>query len=153
METWKEIKDFPLYEVSSLGRVRGKTGKVLKPSKFYSLHKDGIQYKRSPTRLLRENFSYEWIKDLRDGEEVKPLKEYPGYFITSMGRVWSVFGYRFLSIHLHRKYYYCVKIKGKSLEVHTLVGRNFLPEYREGLHICHKEETLPYPEINYKENL
>ena len=37
--------------------------------------------------------------------------------------------------------------------LHTLVGRHFLPDYEEGMDICHHDETLPYPEINYSYNL
>lgn len=33
MEIWKSIKDFPDYLVSSYGRVKGKSGKILKQSK------------------------------------------------------------------------------------------------------------------------
>ena len=62
METWKEIKDFPLYEVSSLGQVRNKkTGCILKPHlnkgySIYCLQKEKKSYRKSAHRLLAETF-------------------------------------------------------------------------------------------------
>lgn len=97
--------------------------------------------------------NWEWIKYLEEGEECKELKEHPGSFITNRGRVWSMKKYRFLSIKPHHKYYYKVCVGEKTYHIHRLVGRNFLPEYEEGLFILHKEETLPFPEIHYVENL
>ena len=32
------------------------------------------------------------------------------------------------------------------------MGRNFLP-WKDGLFVLHKKETLPYPQINYLNNL
>jgi len=155
MNTWKPVRGFPLYEISNEGVVRNpKTGKLLtlKRGGEYKLSGKNI----SLTKLMRENFPYEWIKYLEEGEEVKPLKEYPGYYITSYGRVWGMSGYKFHSVwkDKRREYYYRVSINGVNMgSIHTLVGRNFLPEYREGLFILHKEETLSYPEINYVSNL
>ena len=37
--------------------------------------------------------------------------------------------------------------------LHTLVGRAFLSDYKQGLLVCHKDETLPPDEINRVENL
>jgi hypothetical protein len=40
-----------------------------------------------------------------------------------------------------------------GIAVSTLVGRHFLPEYKSGLIICHKDETLPFPEVHWVDNL
>lgn len=116
---------------------------------------------------------YEFIKHLEEGEECRELKQYPGYYITTRGRVWSARSSRFLTPQkqktyadkrrgykppAHNRYFYsvCIMVGGGKYvapRIHTLVGRAFLPEYREGLFILHKEETLPYPQINYVENL
>ena len=101
---------------------------------------------------------YDFIHQLDDNEECKELKDYPGYFITTKGRVWSnVKGKgRWLSQYKQGKYYWGVMIGGKSggnKLIHQLVGRNFLPSYRDGLHILHINEELSFPEINYVINL
>ena len=43
--------------------------------------------------------------------------------------------------------------KNHSTHIHTLVGRHFCEDYKQGLFILHKDETLPYPQINYLPNL
>jgi hypothetical protein len=165
MNIWKPVRGFFPYEVSNEGVVRNpETGKLSiwknhNGSECIYLNRKTITL----TKLMRENYPYEWIKELEEGEEVKPLKEYPGYYITSYGRVWGMKQYRFLTPNkvIHKQHtnnpYWKLGIsisgKVKYYQLHTLVGRYFLPEYREGLCILHKEETLSYPEINYVENL
>ena len=153
---WKPVRGQPPYEISNLGEVRNpKTGNLI------SLNKRGRVGMRKDiplSTLMRENHPWEWIKELEEGEEVKPLEEHPGYFITSLGRVWSMKHYKFLSPSNTTGYYWFVGMRGKGnsyryYNIHSLVGRAFIPEYREGLHILHKKETLPYPQINYVENL
>jgi hypothetical protein len=101
---------------------------------------------------------YNFIYQLYEDEECKELKEYPGYFITSKGRVWSsVKGNgRWLSPYKQWKYYWGVMIGGKdggNKLLHQLVGRNFIKEYKEGMYILHKNETLNYPDVNFLDNL
>ena len=147
-EEWKKsnLKDW-IY-VSNLGRIwsmKGE-GKFLKPR----------VYEETYIQIMVRYFPYEWIKHLDDREEAKPLKKYPGYFITSYGRIWSNIWYKFLSPQIVKNtscdYYYNVKIGGNTERVSALVGRNFLP-WKDGLFVLHKKETLPYPEINYLNNL
>lgn len=59
METWKEIKDFPDYEISNLGHVRNKKNNKIKLTpinsvgyKHVSLMKDGKQYVVKIHRLI-----------------------------------------------------------------------------------------------------
>lgn len=161
METIRTIKGSGGYSLSNMGECFSPYGKKLKLDTSggydtYTLIKEGKRNKVSVSKLMRETYPYEWIKYLQEGEEVKPLKEYPGYFITTRGRVWSSMRWNFLTLNSTDKYYYSMRIGGRegiTYNIHTLVGRNFLPEYREGLLILHKEETLSYPEINYVENL
>jgi hypothetical protein len=105
---------------------------------------------------------YEFIKYLEDNEEAKPIINFPGYFITNKGRVWSNRGKgnrsKWLTPTKSKRYYWCVTLydinnKRKGLKIHTLVGRHFLNEYKSGLFILHKNENLNYPEINYLKNL
>ena len=77
---------------------------------------------------------YDFIHQLEDDEECKELKDYPGYFITTKGRVWSsIKGKgRWLSQYKQGKYYWGAQIGGKSggnKLIHQLVGRNFLKEF------------------------
>lgn len=157
MTIWKPVRGFSPYEISNLGEVRNPTtGNLLKIGKDNKYKLSGKRI--SLVKLMRENHPYEWIKYLEEGEEVKPLKEYPEYFITSLGRLWSMESYRFLLPYKSKQYelhhqYQVGGVSGKRHTIHTLVGRNFLPEYREGLCVLHKEETLSYPEIHYVNNL
>lgn len=111
---------------------------------------------------------YDIVQHLNDGEEGKEmLPEYPGYFITTRGRVWISKKKRWASINkektyqdkrrknipINKRYYHRVNVCKTSTRVHILVGRYFLQNYKPGMFILHKEETLSYPEINYLENL
>ena len=97
---------------------------------------------------------YNFIHQLEDGEECKELKNYPGYFITTKGRVWSsIKGKgRWLSQYKQGQYYWGVMIARNKL-IHQLVGRTFLKEYKTGMYILHKNETLNYPNVNFLDNL
>ena len=107
---------------------------------------------------------YEWIDQLDDDETMTPVRGFPGYFISDKGRLFSTHANKFRKPRLMCKtkrrpnpYTYEVKLslnnKTHSTHIHTLVGRHFCEGYRPGLNVLHKDETLPYPEINYKENL
>jgi hypothetical protein len=110
---------------------------------------------------------YDFIQYLEDGEECKEIPGHSGYFITTRGRVYNSKKKKWLNPVLqktykdtrrnklpqHKRYYYHCYLDGKQHRIHLLVGRNFLPEYKKGLFILHKDETLSYPEINYLENL
>lgn len=107
---------------------------------------------------------FEWINQLEDDESVTPVIGFPGYFITDKGRLYSTNSQRWIKSRLMCKtkrrqnpYTYEVKLwkdkRNHSTHIHTLVGRHFCEGYEEGLYILHRDETLPYPQINYKENL
>lgn len=61
-EVWKEIKDFPQYSVSSLGRIKNSlTDRELKPYNAgsylgVSLRKDNTTFKRTVHRIVAETF-------------------------------------------------------------------------------------------------
>ena len=97
-------------------------------------------------------------------EKFVPIKNYPEYLISNKGNVYSVRSRKLLSPakmppckgHTNPNKWcikLCVNKKRYNTMVHTLVGRHFLPEYEEGMLILHKDEALPFPEINYVENL
>ena len=162
MEQWKPVKGYPKYLVSNLGNVRtmGIRPRILKPDKIDRVTLTNTEGKStfSRSRLLRENWKYEFIKYL-DDEECKEIRNSPGYYITNKGRVFSLETYSFQTPCLTNKnsYYYSVRYgprnKTPKTPLHTLVGRHFLPEYKEGLWILHKDEELPFPEINWVDNL
>lgn len=167
-ETWKSINGFisPKYYISNLGRVYvdGKRKQYIKPQKHKTTSSlqvrlyDGVNkkyVKKNIKGLIREYFFYEFIKHLEEGEECKELKEYPGYYITTKGRVWSSFTQEFRTITKSvYMYYHSISFKrGDTHHIHKLVGRTFLEEYTPGKIILHKDETLSYPQIHYLENL
>lgn len=162
--------DFPGYIFCNSGNVIS-LSRSMKPCLIKSKNGEYYQYRVRdkniklyqfyPSTIQRKFFPYDWIELLYVNEEAKQIKDYPGYYITTKGRIWSMKQYKFITPNKVNKqgnlssYHYKVVLGlgNNTPRLHTLVGRNFLPDYQEGLHILHKEETLPYPEINYVENL
>ena len=157
MEQWKQ-HNLIGYMVSNLGRIKSNTkfGEKLIDRERYHMY-DRCNKKRVCVKrvtLLKEYWCYEFIKYLDDDEECKEIKNKKGYFITTKGRVWSSRGQCFMKITdspVH--YYHSIGITGTTYMIHQLVGRTFLEDYREGLCILHRDESLPYPEIDFVENL
>lgn len=87
----------------------------------------------------------------------KPIDGFPLYEVSTLGKVRSIKTGKLLSSRSSTLHYSAVTLrldgKPKHRWVHTLVGRNFLGDYEDGLFILHKDETLPNPEINYLDNL
>ena len=105
-----------------------------------------------------------WISQLEEDETATPVSDFPGYFITDKGRLYSTISNKWIKCRLMAKtdrrrnpYTYEVKLtKNKKLHathIHTLVGRHFCEGYKPGLLVLHRDETLPFPQINFKENL
>ncbi len=164
MEIWKQIEQTPYY-VSNEGNIKdSRNGKLKKlynvrGSYQYSCNYKNKRYRGTPTSFLCRYFPYWWINQLEEGETCSPLEGYNKYFVTTYGRVFSNHtGCWLKPYHIpttyQPPYYYRVGIGGgKEKYLHTLVGRTFLPEYQEGLFILHRDENLPYPEINFLSNL
>ena len=171
-EEWKPVRGFPSYLISNLGRVysQERRGRILKPDKTGVSTLGRVTIKNSYGRkcigistLMSENWKWEWIKELEEGEEVKPVgtlkgKSFPLYFITNRGRVFSLNTYSWCEGGNNQEYYTLVTIRDSegnryTTTIHSLVGKHFLDNWEEGVCILHKDETLPYPEINYVENL
>ena len=96
------------------------------------------------------------MMQLLEGEVCKPLTEYPGYSVTTEGRIYSHISNKFLKPSAERNYHKVgLTCNGKrySKHVHILVGRAYLPDYKEGLNILHIDETLPYPQRHSLSNL
>ena len=93
--------------------------------------------------------------ELLEGEIFLPVAEFPQYSISNYARVWSSLrGGNLIRAYYHHTYVHRVKLGRKyQRKLHTLVGRAHLPEYKEGLYILHKDETLSYPQIHYADNL
>jgi len=159
MMEWKRVKGWESYEVSNTGELRGKRGLLTlsKLTRGYGYHicENGKKSILTKSSLMREHFPYEWIKNLDDDEEVKPIRGCPGYYITTKGRVWSDKTYDFLTPSPQGSYYWVVRCwngtKWEKCYIHQLVGRHFLP-WEEGLCVLHKDEELPFPEINFLSN-
>jgi hypothetical protein len=167
-ETWRGVPSLEFhYEVClETSEVRHtKRKKVLTPNPSgvvygcWGLGKEGEKHRwgRSVKSLLSECFPFWWIRELNDGEECKSVDGFPGYYITTWGRVYSDRTNGFLKLQPEPPYYYCYNLyKGETRHKtygHTLVGRNFLPDWEPGLSVLHRDETLPFPEINHPENL
>lgn len=117
-EIWKPIPNFEnIYEVSNYGRIKQadrlvvkgkkvleKKGKILKKEgNIIELNKDGKIIKVSIYNLLKELFSIssleankkrtigetERVEDL-PGEEWREIEDWPGYFVSNIGRVKSI---------------------------------------------------------------
>jgi hypothetical protein len=112
--------------------------------------------------------NYSILHHIKEDEECKEmLPDYPGFFVTTRGRVWIEKKKRWASTSeektyhdkrrenppRNKRYYTRVNIGKYSTRMHILVGRYFLSEYKTGKFILHKDETLPYPKINYIENI
>lgn len=105
IEVWKPVPNYEnIYEISNLGRIKQadklvvvgkrvieKKGKILKLRKGkITLWKDGIQENVSINRLVKEVFDIiERVDDL-PGEEWKEIEDWPGYYVSNLGRVKSV---------------------------------------------------------------
>ncbi len=94
---------------------------------------------------------------MEPGEEWKVIDGFEDYIITSKGKVWSKIRNRWLLLRNFDAYYWRTGLSknGQTTPkvIHTLVGRHFLEDYKEGLQIHHHNEELPFPEINYVDNL
>ena len=106
--------------------------------------------------------NYDFIMDLDDDEVCVPMKDMPrGYFITNKARVYAQgpglgkkgrwlkpcknshpSGYRQLLF-----------MRKKQYNIHRLVGKHFLDWFNDSLFVCHRDEHLPIPDVNYASNL
>ena len=113
---------------------------------------------RTVHSLLAETWFVDaWKNELQPGEEWKVVSGYDNYIITSQGRIWSKVRNQWMVVSNSDDYYWRVGLSknGKTTPklIHTLVGRHFLPDYKEGLQIHHHNEELPFPGINFVGNL
>ncbi len=162
---YKDIPSFPGYKISKEGVVIGKRGNKLEDRSVGGettcviLRINGKRVRRTLHSLLLETWCVEvWKKDLEPDEEWKVINGYDDYIITTKGRVWSKKTSRWMKpTPVSGTYYWTTGLrknnKNHTTKIHMIVGRNFLPDYKEGLDILHREEELPFPEINYVDNL
>lgn len=84
-DAWKIIPEFPEYAISFSGKVlrlKNFTYLTEKQGRVY-MSKDKRQISRAVRRLCFETF-------LHDRNELKYMKEYPGFAISSKGRIWNL---------------------------------------------------------------
>lgn len=152
---YKVIEDAPNYEVNEDGMVRrvDNQSPCLCQQGSYRLSNNGNYVFYSRVKLLRKFFTYEWIKDLRDGEEAKICHNHPDYYVTTHSRIFSLKRYEWLQPHSEDGIYVKIKLDKTKHAVHTLVGRTFLSDYVDGMCILHKDENLPSDIVNNLDNL
>lgn len=165
-EVWRSIPDYPHYEISNYGlvkqadrfikvggRILEKKGKLIKlKGSVVDLYKNGVKETLSVNKIMKEVFSdlpdtFNRVPDL-PGEEWREIEDWPGYFVSNLGRVKSVdreINYKdgkivfrkgrliaqFLDNKDKKKAYYKAELskEGKSERkfVHRLVGKAFVP--------------------------
>lgn len=166
MEVWVPVEGTHLL-LSNLGNLKTNRGRMVSLQEGRKW-RDSVNNKwLNRSKLMNQYFPDEWRKELdewrkelQEGEIEKPIEGFDGYHITSKGRVYSTFSNKWLKQHkfLPNRYYWGVRLYNPetntyyNTNIHTLVGRHFL-NWEEGLLVLHKEETLPYPEINFVDNL
>ena len=156
---YKDIPFYPGYKISKEGEVIGKMGKPLRPYRGrVCLSREKKYLKRTLKSLLAETwFIDDWKNQLETGEEWKVIDGFDDYIITSKGRVWSKIIIDWMTPQNVERYYWKIALRRNgraySRKITTLVGRHFLPDYQQGLDILHKNEKLPFPEINWVDNL
>ena len=142
-EEWRVIKEFPNYEISNLKVVRNiTTGKLCKVDRnlsvgdgrvfLYNIPEGGKRkgcggkkYTRSISTLMRENWNYEWIKELDDDEECKECWGCKGWFITTKGRIYSTHYGRFIPPTKSHSYYWDINYKRKKYQFTHWLGEPF----------------------------
>lgn len=78
-------------------------------------------------------------------EEIRIIQDYPDYFITSEGRVYSIKRGKFLKYHLSNTGYYRVHLslnnKSRKILVHRLVAEAFINNTFNKPFVNHKDEN------------
>ena len=69
---------------------------------------------------------------LLPNEQIKQIEEYPNYYITTFGRVWSTFcGGHWLKPTINKRYKHCREYvslgRGNKKYIHQLVAKAFIP--------------------------
>ena len=91
-------------------------------------------------------------------EEWKEFPTAPGYFISNLCNVRGPRGpLKVFKSSTKPGYYHHANVGGRKHQltafIHQWVGRLFLEDYKPGMMICHKDETLPFPERHMPDNL
>lgn len=99
-----------------------------------------------------------FLMGLMDCEEFVELEEAPGTFLTNTGRLYCSTRDKWIGSSQIGYYNKVAIYKGSHSNmihryIHTLVGRNFHPDYQEGLNVCHINEKLPREFIDCLGNL
>jgi hypothetical protein len=80
---------------------------------------------------------------LLQGEECKIIEEFPNYYITTFGRVYSINKKRFLSNHTPTQQIYLSKDKKScGRQIYRLVAQAFIPNFNPKLQIDHIDRNI-----------
>ena len=111
-------------------------------SDLYLVHIDGDKTNNMVSNLLFKN-THDYLKDLY-GDEWKQIKEFNDYYISSTGKVWSLFSERLLTFSPSYGYYRVNlggKKNSKKKHVHRLVAEAFIDNINN------------YPVVNHKNGI
>ena len=162
----KKLEGWKNYYISDKGNVYNlSTGKLLKKHFHQGYFAVTLcEGKKRKTlgikKLLSLYFPDQWKEELLSDELWMPVRGYEGYFITSKGRCWSSWSHSWAQPWPDKNppgYYWVISLGTRKQgpvnhSLHKIVGRHFL-DWSEGKLICHRNENLPFPNINFAENL
>ena len=78
----------------------------------------------------------------KDNIKFKEIKDFPNYYISRCGKVYSSHRDKILSLHIIKGYYIVVlrkQNKSYTKLVHRLVAENYLSDYKDNLTVNHKD--------------
>lgn len=142
-EIWKDIEDFPDYQISNLGNVWSKiNSKYLKLSKgCVKLNNDVEKLKsKSVKKLIKKHFE----GDFKEDEVFEKIPGWDRYSISKNGRVRDDQEGIFIEPYLSTKEYLSVtlmgnKEKGNFKHLHNLLGLTFIPNPHNLPEVHHKD--------------
>lgn len=147
-EIWKDIKEINSnYSISNKGNIKNNNTNYLINVKNnqIELFKNSKKYIYSLRRLLFKYFTFYEIMPIKilPGEWWLPVKNYPYYYISSKGRVYSAKSNKLLIPKIGNFGYYTVNLskngRCKTIRIHRLVAIAFLYKPKDKNYVNHKD--------------